>query len=86
MSTAILWVGVFVTTYTVDYVWTKYIAEVGAKRAHRAAIWSTAMIPLAAIAANVYTSGNHWLLIPAAAGAYLSTWQAVQRETRSTVG
>lgn len=80
MNDALLWLGVFAATWTVDFVWTKYIAEVGAKRAHRAAIWSTSMIPLAAITANVYTSGNHWLLIPAAAGAYLSTWQAVKRE------
>lgn len=82
MTDVLLWLGVFSVTFAVDFVWTKYIVESGKKRPHHAAFWSTTMIPLAAVTANVYTSGNLWLLIPAMLGAYSSTWFAVWRESR----
>lgn len=75
-----LFLVVFTATFVLDFVWTKYIAEVGNKRAHRAAAWSCSMIPLAAITARAYTSDMLWLLVPAMLGAYSSTWLAVRRE------
>lgn len=69
---------VFAATFALDYVWTKYIAAVGHKTPHLAALWSTSMIPLGAVSVLGYTQ-NKWLLLPAMAGAYASTWLAVAR-------
>ncbi len=80
MTSIYLFIAVFLATFALDFIWTKYIAEVGNKRAHRAAMWSSFMIPLAAITARAYTSDHLWLIVPAMLGAYSSTWLAVRRE------
>jgi hypothetical protein len=81
MRTFLLVLMVFAATFALDYVWTRYIAEVGNKRAHLAAVWSTLMIPLSAVNVLGYTT-HWWLIFPAMVGAYASTWYAVWRDSR----
>lgn len=76
------YVLVFLSTLLADFAWTKYNMESAAKRPHPAAFWSTLIILFGAFNIVSYTT-NHWLLIPAALGAYAGTWIAVWRESKS---
>lgn len=79
----LLYLTVFAATFALDYVWTRYIAEVGAKSPGWAAFWSMSMIPLGAVNVIGYTT-NRWLVFPAMLGAFASTYWAVRRDGRPT--
>lgn len=67
---------VFLAVAFVDIVWTKYIAEVSAKRALRAASWSALIIAMGAFTTLQYVHDNT-MLVPAIAGAFVGTFWAV---------
>lgn len=73
--------AVFVATVAVDYAWSAYMMAAAEKQPHKAAFWSLMIVLLGAFSFLSYVD-NRWLLIPAAAGAYVGTWFAVWRERR----
>lgn len=73
--------GIFAASAAVDFAWTKYMLAAAAKKPHTAALWSVAIALFGAFSVVSYV-GNHWLLIPAAAGYYFGTWAAVTRDAK----
>lgn len=69
----------FAVVFALDWVWTRYISTVAEKRPVQSAFWSCGTILLSGVAAVEYVR-EPWLLVPAAAGAWLATWIAVSRE------
>lgn len=67
---------VFVSTFSADLVWAKYITAAADKRAFHAALWSAAIIALGGF--NVMQYAMNWRTVfPAIAGAFLGTWFAL---------
>lgn len=73
-----LWFIVFTIAAMLDFVWAIYTRHIVARNAGLAAFW--AMIVAALIGVNTisYTE-NNWLLVPAAAGAFVGTYLATRR-------
>lgn len=69
---------VFLATAIADVFWTRYMRTVTAKKALAAALWSAGIIGLSAFTVVSYTS-NHWLLVPAMAGAFVGTFFTVKK-------
>lgn len=74
----ILYALVFIVMAINDWVWSRYIAEVGAKRAARAAVWGSLTLLFGAFNVVSYTH-DHWAVVPAVAGAFVGTYVAVKR-------
>lgn len=72
-----LWLGVFIALFVLDFVWAKYTYAMTNKRAWNAGGYAGLIIMLGGFAQISYTS-DHLLLIPAVAGAVLGTTVAVK--------
>ncbi len=72
------WALVFTALFVLDYIWARYTVAVGDQLAVRAAVYATAIMALNGYAAIGYTQ-NPWLLIPAAAGAFIGTYFAISK-------
>lgn len=70
------WSAIFFLNILLDITYTQYTIHSARLNARHAAWWSVAIVLL--VGANVisYTQ-NPWLLIPAAVGAFLGTWVAI---------
>lgn len=66
----------FSAMFLTDLCWAAYIASVKTNSAIAASWWAVALFLLGAVAVLGYTR-DRWLLIPAAAGAFLGTWVGV---------
>lgn len=67
------WVEIFILTSVTDVVWALYIQHVSALNAFAASFWASILIVLSGFSIILYTE-NHWLLIPAASGAFFGTY------------
>lgn len=72
-------VTVFGVVFALDVVWAKYVAAIASKQPVASAAWSVGTIVLSGVAAVKYVE-QPWLLIPAGAAAFASTWIVVTRE------
>ena len=70
------WIAIFAATLIADYFWAKWTAACTANLALDAAIYSALIVGCGGFTIVEYTS-DHWLLIPAAAGAAVGTYYAV---------
>lgn len=70
-------ITVFFALLLLDLVWAKYTIAVTDKAALRAGVLSSAIIILSGTAAIGYVN-NHWMLIPAMAGAFCGTYIGVK--------
>lgn len=70
---------VFIAMFALDFVWARYTFAMTQKRAGAAATYSAVIIGLGGASTINYVS-DHWMLIPAAAGAFAGTWLAVERQ------
>lgn len=71
----------FCLVFLMDVIWTRLTQATVARAPGVAAAWSTSLYLLSTYA--VYSVIHDlWLLIPAAAGAYLGTYVAVKRSTK----
>lgn len=77
MSFPLLCVAVFTVAACNDFVWSRYIAAVGQKRAAHAGLWAAGTLLLGAFGICSYTT-DHWLAIPAAAGCFVGSYTAVR--------
>lgn len=78
MSNLFLAVLVFLCTTTSDFIWAKYIKAVNDKKALVAAGWSASIILIGGITIVSYVE-VHWLVVPAALGAFLGTFLSVRK-------
>lgn len=72
------WAFVFTATVIMDIVWAEWSKAVTAKRAELAGHYAAALIVCSAFVTIEFVH-NHWLMIPAGAGAWIGTWWAVRR-------
>jgi uncharacterized membrane protein YfcA len=72
----------FFALFALDIVYTYYLRCVQENKAIGASSWSVACYILGSIAVINYTT-NHWLLIPAMAGAFAGTWVGMKIKLRS---
>jgi len=63
----------FFSIFFLDIVYTYYLRCVARNNALGASVWSVACYLLGGVAVISYTT-NHWLLIPAVAGAFCGTY------------
>lgn len=73
-----IFVLVFLATAVADVFWTRYMQTVTAKEPTAAGLWSAGIIGLSAFTVVSYTS-NHWLFVPAMAGAFVGTFFTVKK-------
>lgn len=59
-----------------DACWAIYISSVASQKTVHASCWAVLLFLSGAVAVISYTT-NHWLLLPAAAGAFVGTWAGV---------
>ena len=71
------WLEIFVAMIAVDFVWAHYTKAITDKRALKAGLNAIGILALGAFGIISYTT-NHWLLIPACAGAFVGTYSAVR--------
>lgn len=60
----------------VDFAWSAYVKLLAAKKTFRAAVWSSAIVLMGSFTAIEYVT-NHWLVVPAALGAFVGTYLSV---------
>lgn len=70
-------IAVFAAMAALDYVWAYYTRAIQAHAALSAASWAVGITVLSGIAQFGYIH-NPWLLIPAAAGAFVGTFAAIR--------
>ena len=70
--------GIFTVTAIVDAIWTMYNRAVTANKAFAAAAYSSGIVLAGGITVISYTE-NHWMILPAAAGAFVGTFFAVKK-------
>jgi len=63
----------FLSMFMLDIVYTKFLHSVHGNRPFTTSLWSAACYLLGSTAVIAYTS-DHWLLIPAALGAFGGTY------------
>jgi hypothetical protein len=68
----------FLSAAALDFVWAAYIAAVAAKRPTASACWST-LIGLIGGSLTIQYIGDHWALLPVAAGFFAGTYICVRR-------
>jgi uncharacterized membrane protein YfcA len=67
------YITTFVAIFLLDIVYTYYLRCVAADNVLGASFWSVACYILGSVAVINYTT-NHWLMIPAVAGAFCGTY------------
>ena len=67
------YVVTFFAIFLLDIVYTYYLRCVQYEQVLQASVWSVACYVLGSVAVINYTT-NHWLMIPAMAGAFCGTW------------
>jgi len=67
------YVVTFFAIFLLDIVYTYYLRCVANENVLGASVWSVACYVLGSVAVINYTT-NHWLMIPAMAGAFCGTW------------
>lgn len=72
----------FFAIFFLDIVYTYYLRCVQENKALGASVWSMACYILGSVAVINYTT-NHWLIIPAIAGAFVGTWVGMKFKIRS---
>jgi hypothetical protein len=77
MKSVLMFPLVFVTVFSLDFVWAKYTQAVAGNAAWLAAGTAIVIYALGGVATLGYTS-NPWLLLPAVAGAFAGTFTAVR--------
>jgi len=70
--------AVFTVAAINDYVWSRYIAAVGARRAAASGMWAAGTLLLGSFGIVSYAQ-NYWLVIPAALGCFTGSYLAVRR-------
>lgn len=73
----IQWLLIFTINVALDVVYAKYTIATTARRPVEAGLWATAIILVGAASIVLYTN-NYWLVIPAAAGAFVGTYYTVK--------
>lgn len=73
-----MWVFVFTATVIADVIWAEWARAVSLRRADLAAVYAAGIIVCGAFVTIEYVH-DHWLLLPAAAGAFVGTWWSVNR-------
>lgn len=68
---------VFAAMFALDYVWTYYTKAIQRHAPLAASSWAVSITIFNAVAQIGYV-GNHWLLIPAALGAFAGTYCAMK--------
>jgi Na+/melibiose symporter-like transporter len=63
----------FFAVFFTDIFYTYYLKSIQEEKALNASIWAATVFVVACVAVINYTT-NHWLLIPAAAGAFCGTF------------
>lgn len=76
-----MWVVVFAAAFFLDVAWAIYTRHVVAHRAVLASFWTAVVISLSGFNVIIYTE-DHWLLIPAAAGASIGTYLVTSQRVR----
>jgi hypothetical protein len=71
--------SVFIALLVLDFVWARYNIATTTKQAWRAGSYSVLIILLGAFSVISYTE-DHWMLLPAAVGAFCGTWLAVKHD------
>lgn len=74
-------IRVFLIYFVLDFVWAAYTISVGEGKAMPASISAAGIIVLSGIGTIVYVN-DPWLLVPAALGAAVGTWTAMQPALR----
>ena len=72
----------FLAVFVLDLVYTHYLKHVANNHALGASFWSVGCYLLASVAVINYTN-NHWLLLPAAVGAFCGTYAGMKIRHRS---
>jgi hypothetical protein len=81
MNIALAWAGAFITMFLTDYFWALYVGAVQTRRPVVAGMWAVALFVMGGLAVIGYTS-DHWLLVPAALGAFVGTVAGVWKQSR----
>lgn len=68
----------FWAVFFADFVWARYITAIAEARKLHASAWAVALLVLSGVATIAYVN-NHWMLIPAAAGAFVGTWFSIRK-------
>ena len=68
--------AVFLVTAAIDLAWTRCVRATTERLRGQAAAWAVVLYLLSTYA-TVSVVADHWLVLPATAGAYLGTWLAV---------
>jgi hypothetical protein len=71
------WAAVFAAMFALDFFWARYTAAVTDKAAAKAAGWAAFIILVSGFVTTSYVH-DHWLLIPAAFGAFAGTYAAIR--------
>jgi hypothetical protein len=71
------WVAVFFSMVFVDMLWAKYMLALAGKQAMKSALLSGGII-LCGVFTTISYVENHWLVIPAAIGAFIGTYFTVK--------
>ena len=74
----------FFAMFFTDIFYTYYLKAVHEEHTAKASAWATIVYVIAAIAVIEYNS-NHWLLIPAAVGAFCGTWVGMKLRKNNSV-
>lgn len=69
----------FLLVFGLDYVWARYTRAVTAHSVVSACVYSVLIYMFSSFAVISYVE-NHWMLLPAAAGAVAGTWVAMKME------
>lgn len=74
------WLYVFAILFALDWIYAKYTKAVGSGHPAMAGVLAAGIISLTGIATVSYVA-DHWLLIPAALGAFCGTWVAMRKKS-----
>jgi uncharacterized membrane protein YfcA len=69
---------VFAAMTALDFVFAEYTRATADRHAIKASLWASTIIVLTGFVTTSYVE-NHWLMIPAAIGAFAGTWLSVRR-------
>jgi hypothetical protein len=71
------WLVIFASMFALDFVWAFYMKAVQRSAAFSAASWAIAITVFNG-AVQIGYIADHWLLVPAAAGAFIGTFFALK--------
>jgi uncharacterized membrane protein YfcA len=75
------YVTTFLALFFTDAFYTYYLRAVNNNEVFKSSCWAVAVYLMAGVAIINYTS-NHWMLIPACAGAFCGTWVGMKIRRR----